>query len=97
MLEKKLIWLYNLFPYSDRSVLSMEVPLLKRPIEFKTKIIFVINFVTESIEKKHYKRFYQIYKDSLEKIFPKDFEIKIFPINLYQMIDDWWWYIWNNY
>jgi len=86
--RKKINLIIYLFPYSDRSVLSMEVPLLKRLIEYKTKIIFVINFVTESIEKKHYKRIYQIYKDSLEKIFPKDFEIKIFPINLYQMIDD---------
>lgn len=86
--RKKINLIIYLFPYSDRSVLSMKVPLLKRLIEYKTKIIFVINFVTESIEKKHYKRIYQIYKDSLEKIFPKDFEIKIFPINLYQMIDD---------
>ena len=86
--RKKINLIIYFFQYTERTVLSMEIPLLEKLIKYKTEIIFVINFVTESIEKSHYKRIEKICKDSLKNIFPKDFVIKIFPINLFSQIDD---------
>lgn len=86
--RKKINLIIYLFPYGERSVLSMELPLLESLLRYNTEIIFVINFVTESIEKSHYKRIKQICEDSLRKIFPEDFNIRIYPINLYSQIDD---------
>ena len=86
--RKKINLIIYFFQYTERTVLSMEIPLLEKLIKYKTEIIFVINFVTESIEKNHYKRIHKICKDSLKNIFPEDFEIKIFPINLFSQIDD---------
>ena len=86
--RKKINLIIYFFPYSDRSVLHMEYELIQKLIEYNSEIIFVINFVKDPIEKRHYKRIHQIYYDSLEKLFPSDFKIKIFPINLYSQIDD---------
>ena len=86
--RKKINLIIYFFQYTERTVLSMEIPLLEKLIKYKTEIIFVINFVTESIEKSHYKRIEKICKDSLKNIFPKDFVIIIFPINLFSQIDD---------
>ena len=47
-----------------------------------------MNFVTESIEKKHYKRIRGIFEQSLKKITPPNFPITIYPINLKTQIDD---------
>ena len=86
--RKKINLILYLFPYSERSVLSLEIPLLENLIGYNTEIIFVMNYVTESIQKTHYKRIHQISIDSLRKIFPADFEIKLTPINLISQIDD---------
>jgi GTP-binding protein EngB required for normal cell division len=86
--RKKINLIIYFFPYSDRSVLNIEYELLQKLNKYNSEIIFVINFVKDPIEKRHYKRIYQIYYDSLEKLFPKDFKIKIYPINLYSQIDD---------
>ena len=86
--RKKINLILYFFQYSERSVFNFEIPLISMLSEYKTKIIFVINFVTESIEKSHYKRIHSIFVDSLEKILPKNSEILIKPINLYQQIDD---------
>ena len=50
--KKKVNLILYFFPYSERSILSMELPILESLIEYKTEILFVMNFVTESIEKK---------------------------------------------
>ena len=76
------------FPYSDRNVLNIEYELLQKLSEYNSEIIFVINFVKDPVAKRLYQRIYEIYYNSLEKIFPKDFKIKIYPINLYSRIDD---------
>ena len=86
--RKKINLIIYFFPYSDRSVLNLEYELLQKLVEYNSEIIFVINFVKDPIDKRHYKRIHQIYYDSLQKLFPKDFDIKIFPINLYSQIDD---------
>ena len=86
--RKKINLILYLFPYTERSVLSLEIPLLENLIGYNTEIIFVMNYVTESIQKTHYKRIHQISIDSLRKIFPADFEIKLTPINLISQIDD---------
>ena len=86
--RKKINLIIYIFPYSERSVLSLELPLLENLVGYNTKIIFVMNFVTESIQKSHYKRIHQICIDNLKKILPKDFEIKLYPINLFSQIDD---------
>jgi len=86
--RKKINLIIYIFPYSERSVLSLELPLLENLLGYNTKIIFVMNFVTESIQKSHYKRIHQICIDSLKKILPKNFEIKLYPINLFSQIDD---------
>jgi len=86
--RKKINLIIYFFPYSDRSVLHLEYELLQKLIKYNSEIIFVINFVKDPIEKRHYKRIHQIYYDSLEKLFPNNFKIKIYPINLYSQIDD---------
>jgi len=86
--RKKINLIIYFFPYNDRSVLHIEYELLQKLIEYNSEIIFVINFVKDPVEKRHYKRIHQIYYDSLEKLMPKDFTIKIYPINLYSQIDD---------
>ncbi len=50
------------------------------------EIIFVMNFLTESIEKNQYKRLKLIFEASLQKLFPPKFGIAIFPIKLYTQI-----------
>lgn len=37
--------------------------------QYNAKIIFIINFVKESIKNDHYKRIHVIFEDSLNKIF----------------------------
>ena len=86
--RKKINLILYFFPYSERSVLNFEIPLIKKLNEYNSKIIFIINFVTESIQKAHYKRINKIFEDSLKKILPIDYEILINPINLYEQIDD---------
>ena len=86
--RKKINLIMYFFPYSDRSVLNIEYELLQKLSEYNSEIIFVINFVKDPVEKRHYQRIYEIYYNSLEKLFPKDFKIKIYPINLYSQIDD---------
>jgi predicted GTPase len=86
--RKKINLILYFFPYSERSVLNIEVPLLSMLNKYNAKIIFVINFVTESIKSRHYKRIHDIFEESLQKIFPNNFEVLINPINLYQQIDD---------
>ena len=86
--RKKINLIIYFFPYSDRSVLHIEYELLQKLNKYNSEIIFVINFVKDPIKKRHYKRIHQIYYDSLQKLFPKDFKIKIYPINLYSQIDD---------
>lgn len=86
--RKKINLIIYFFPYSDRSVLNIEYKLLQKLNEYNSEIIFIINFVKDPIEKRHYKRIHQIYYDSLEKLFSNDFKIKIYPINLYSQIDD---------
>ena len=99
---KKLLFLYNkqlinakkkinliiyLFPYSERSVLSLELPLLENLKNYNTDIIFVMNHVNESINKNHYKRIRDIFIDSLNKIFNNEIDIQLYPINLISQID----------
>jgi GTP-binding protein EngB required for normal cell division len=88
--RKKINLILYFFIYNERSVMSMEVPLLKELIKYDAEIIFVMNFVTDSIEKSNYKRIYDIYKNSLTNIYKdvKDFDIKIIPINIYPKLDD---------
>jgi GTP-binding protein EngB required for normal cell division len=86
--RKKINLIIYLFPYSERSVLSLELPLLENLMGYNTEIIFVMNFVTESPQKKHYQRIHQISIDSLQKVLPKEFNIRLYPINLYSQIDD---------
>ena len=86
--RKKINLIIYLFPYSERSILSLELPLLEKLMEYNTEIIFVMNFVTESPQKKHYERIFQISIDSLRKVLPKEFDIRLYPINLYSQIDD---------
>lgn len=86
--RKKMNLILYFFPYNERSVLNMELPVLESLIEYKTEIIFVMNFVTDSIEKNHYKRIKSICESSLKKILPENFPIRIFPINLITQIDD---------
>ena len=42
----------------------------------------------DGIEKKHYNKIKIIFEESLQKILPPKFEIRIFPINLYIQIDN---------
>lgn len=84
--KKKINLILYFLPYSERSILGMEVKILESLMEYQTEIIFVMNFVTESIEKNHYKRIRQICEDSLKKILPEKFPIRIYPINLYSQI-----------
>ena len=86
--RKKINLILYFIPYDERSILSMEIPVLECLMEYKTEIIFVMNFVTESIEKKHYKRIKGIFEQSLKKITPPNFPITIYPINLKTQIDD---------
>ena len=86
--KKKVNLILYFFPYSDRSILSMELPILESLIEYKTEILFVMNFVTESIEKKHYTRIRGICEDSLKKLLPEKFPIRIYPINIYSRVDE---------
>ncbi len=86
--RKKINLILYLFPYTERSVLSLELPLLENLMGYHTEIIFVMNQVTESIQKSHYKRIHEICIESLKKILPKDFEIKLYPINLISQIND---------
>lgn len=86
--RKKINLIIYLFPYSERSVLGLELELLENLMGYNTEIIFVMNHVTESIKKSHYKRMYNICMDSLKKIFPKNFNIKLYPINLISQIND---------
>ena len=86
--RKKINLILYLFPYTERSLFNLEIPLLEKLMGYNTEIIFVMNRVNESIQKSHYKRIYQISMNSLRKIFPEDFEIKLYPINLISQIDD---------
>lgn len=86
--RKKINLILYFIPYNERSVLAMELPILQSLIEYKTEIIFVMNFVTESIDKNHYKRMRDISLESLKKILPENFPITIYPINLKTEIDD---------
>ena len=86
--KKKVNLILYFFPYSDRSILSMELPILESLIEYNTEILFVMNFVTESIEKKHYARIRGICEDSLKKLLPEKFPIRIYPINIYSRVDE---------
>jgi len=86
--RKKINLILYFFPYSDRSVFSFETPLIKMLNDYNSKIIFVVNFVTHSIENNHYKRIHRIIEESLQKILPTNYEILISPINLYQQIDE---------
>ena len=76
--------------YSDRAFYNFELPILKDLVKYDSEIIFVLNFVTDPIDKSHYKRIYNIYEDAL-KIIYKDvinFKIIINPINIYPQLDD---------
>lgn len=67
--RKKINLIIYFFSYSKRPVYSFEIPILKDLIKYDAEIIFVINFVTDSIEKYHHKRIYKIYQDALQNIF----------------------------
>ena len=86
--RKKVNLILYFCPYSERSILNMEVPILESLIEYKTEILFVMNFVTEPIEKKHYIRIREICEDSLKKLLPEKFPIRIYPINIYSRVDE---------
>ena len=86
--KKKINLIIYMVPYAERSILSLEVPLLESLLKYNTEILFVINFVKDPINKKHYKRIESIFRDSLEKLLPEDFKIKIYPINLYNQTND---------
>ena len=47
--RKKIHLIIYIFQYSERSIYDFEIPLLKRLSQYKAEIIFVINFVTDSI------------------------------------------------
>ena len=86
--RKKVNLILYFFPYSERSILNMELPILESLIEYKTEILFVMNFVTEPIEKKHYIRIKEICEESLKKLLPEKFPIRIYPINIYSRVDE---------
>ena len=86
--RKKVNLILYFFPYSERSILNMELPILESLIEYKTEILFVMNFVTEPIEKKHYIRIKEICEESLKKLLPEKFPIRIYPINIYSKVDE---------
>ena len=86
--KKKVNLILYFFPYSERSILNMELPILESLIEYKTEILFVMNFVTEPIEKKHYIRIKEICEESLKKLLPEKFPIRIYPINIYSRVDE---------
>ena len=86
--KKKINLIIYLFPYSERSILSLELPLLENLKNYNTDIIFVMNHVNESINKNHYKRIQNIFINSLNKIFNDGKDIKLYPINLIGQIDD---------
>ena len=44
-----------MLPYSVISILRMEISFVKHLIEYKEEILFLINFVIESIYKKYFK------------------------------------------
>ena len=86
--RKKINLIIYIFQYSERSIYNFEIPLLKRLTEYNAEIIFVINFVTDSIEKKKYKKIQKIFQDDLLKILGPKFNIKLFPINLYKQVEE---------
>ena len=88
--RKKINLILYFFYYSERAVYSFEIPILKDLIKYDAEIIFVINFVTDSIEKSHYKRIYKIYQDALQNIYKdcNNFKIIINPINIYPTLDE---------
>jgi GTP-binding protein EngB required for normal cell division len=86
--RKKVNLILYFFPYSERSILNMELPILESLIEYKTEILFVMNFVTEPIEKKHFIRIKEICEESLKKLLPEKFPIRIYPINIYSKVDE---------
>ena len=86
--RKKIHLIIYIFPYSQRSVYNFEIPILKRLSQYNAEIIFVMNFVTDSLEKSNYKRVHKIFEDDLLKILGQNFKIKLFPINLYQQIEE---------
>lgn len=86
--RKKINLIIYIFEYSERSIYNFEIPLLKRLTQYNAEIIFVINFVTDSIEKKKYKKIQKIYQDDLLKILGPNFNIKLFPINLYKQVEE---------
>ena len=76
--------------YSDRAFYNFELPILKDLVKYDSEIIFVLNFVTDPIDKSHYKRIYKIYEDALKNIYKDviNFKIIINPINIYPKLDD---------
>lgn len=86
--RKKIHLIVYVLQYSERSIYSFEIPLLKKLTQYNAEIIFVINFVTDSIEKKRYKKIHKIYQDDLLKILGPKFNIKLFPINLYKQVEE---------
>ena len=49
LILKKINLIIYMLPYSVRGILSMKIPFVKHLIGYKAEILFVINFVTESI------------------------------------------------
>lgn len=87
--RKKINLILYFLPYSHRTLLEMEKPMIDYLTTFNTEIIFVVNHVTDNLSGDDFLNYKESLLDSLGNSITDNpnFSLRVVPVNLYQKID----------